>query len=233
MFGLVRRRHQIARLGIGLLALIAGAGPVRAAPSDAPSWQALMAAGQLVEIAKVDSAIRIEMRYAGTRNCVGAPLYPPNFPCLARPQIAQRLHWVQQLLHERGYGLKIWDAYRPEEAQRSIWRRFARHGYVADPNDGRGSLHTWGLAVDVTIVDRAGKEIPMPSEFDDFTPAASALYRGPDPTIRADLQLLRAVMRASGFIGLSTEWWHFAARDWQEFPRLEIPPHPPPAAHGM
>jgi D-alanyl-D-alanine dipeptidase len=226
-----KRNRQIAALGIGLLALLSGPRAARAFP-DAPDWHALVSTGKLVEIAKVDPAIRIEMRYAGTRNCVGAALYPPGFPCLIRPEIAQRLHWVQQLLRERGYGLKVWDAYRPEEAQRSIWRRFARHGYVADPNDGRGSLHTWGLAVDVTIVDLKGKEIPMPSEFDDFTPAASAFYRGTDATIRADLQLLRAVMRASGFIGLSTEWWHFAARDWQEFPRLEIAPRPPPTRHG-
>jgi D-alanyl-D-alanine dipeptidase len=192
--------------------------PARSEP--AADWHALVASGQLVQVAEMDPGVRIDLRYAGTHNCVGKPIYPPDFPCLVRPVIARRLSYAQQLLQQRGYGLKIWDGYRPEAAQHAIWKHFAKRGFVADPDDGRGSLHSWGLAVDVTLVDAHGHDVAMPSDFDVFAPVASGIYRGSDPQIRSNLRLLQMVMKASGFIGLSTEWWHFAARDWQQYDRF-------------
>lgn len=205
-----------------LLAIWTGSLPAAAPPED---WAALVGSGQLVEVAKACPDVLVDLRYASPRNCVGAAIYPADLPCLVRPVIAARLEHAQQLLHERGYGLKIWDGYRPAAAQHAIWSHFARRGFVADPDDGRGSLHTWGLAVDVTLVDRAGHDIEMPSDFDVFAPVASGIYRGSNEQVRAHLLLLQAVMKASGFIALSTEWWHFAARDWRQFKRL--PPGPP------
>ena len=140
------------------------------------------------------------------------------------------------MLRSQGYGLKIWDAYRPAAAHLALWEHFSRRHYVADPTDGRGSLHTWGLAVDVTVIDRDGRELTMPSAFDDFTPAASGIYRGGDEKVHAHLRMLQFAMKAGGFIGLSTEWWHFAARNWKTYEPLHwepasAPPAPPaPAA---
>ena len=209
-----------------VVVVLLGSSP-RARTEPDVDWHALVASGQLVELSKEDPGIRIELRYAGPHNCTGEAIYPPDFPCLVRPVLARRLHYAQQLLHDRGYGLKIWDGYRPPAAQHALWEHFARRGYVANPDDGRGSLHSWGLAVDATLVDAAGHDIEMPSDFDVFAPVASGIYRGSNLQIGANLRFLQAVMKASGFIGLSTEWWHFAARDWQQFTPLSAPPPKP------
>jgi D-alanyl-D-alanine dipeptidase len=209
---------------------LGGASAVRAEPTD--NWRALVASGQLVEVGKAAPGVRIELRYAGPRNCVGAAIYPADFPCLVRPVIARRLEYAQQLLRPRGCGLKIWDGYRPVAAQHAIWSHFSRLGFVADPYDGRGSLHSWGLAVDVTLVDAGGHDVAMPSDFDVFAPVASGIYRGSNVEVGRNLRLLQVVMKASGFIGLSTEWWHFAARDWRQYSPLTATPAAPaqPAA---
>ena len=213
-----------------LLALLAGACarvPAAEPADDSANWRALLAAGELVEVTKVDPTILVDLRYATTRNGVGKPIYPADLPCLTRPETALRLHLAQVALRARGYGLKVWDAYRPPAAQQALWRRWNRRGFVADPNDGRGSLHTWGLAVDVTVVDDQGNEVAMPSDFDVFTSAASAIYRGSDRRVALHIALLHAAMKEAGFLGLSTEWWHFAARDWQHYKRLSLAAYPP------
>ena len=192
--------------------------PAQSEPAE--DWRPLVASGQLVEVSRAAPGVRIELRYAGPHNCVGAPIYPADFPCLVRPVIGRRLSYAQQLLQARGYGLKIWDGYRPVAAQHAIWSHFSRLGFVADPDDGRGSLHSWGLAVDVTLVDHEGHDVAMPSDFDVFAPVASGIYRGSNPEVAVHLRLLQWAMKSSGFIGLSTEWWHFAARDWQQYSRL-------------
>ena len=194
-----------------------------ASASD-PDWHALVDTGQLVELSKVDPTIRVEMRYSTTHNCVGAAIYPEGMPCLIRPEIGLRLKAAQQYLRGWNYGLKVWDAYRTPEAQHALWKRWAKRGYVANPDDGRGSLHTWGLAVDVTLVDRFGNDVEMPSDFDVFTADASGLYRGKSDSVHQNLRLLQSAMFGSGFQGLSTEWWHFTARDWDKFDRLTAAP---------
>ena len=209
-------------------------GIVRAA-DDREDWRALVASGQLVEIKKYDHGIVIETRYATPRNCMGAPVYPADFPCLTRPETAERLHLVQGMLHNWGYRLKIWDAYRPQAVQTLMWQRWAKHGFVANPDEGPGSLHTWGLAVDATMVDLIGREVSMPSDFDVFTADASATYQGSDEKAAFHLHLLQAAMGAAGFEGLSSEWWHFVVKDWAQRKPLAVPgnatgaPTPKPA----
>ena len=178
------------------------------------SWHTLMSSGQLVEIRKYDPSIVVELRYATTHNCVAASIYPPNFPCLTRPDTAVRLHLVETLLHHWGYRLKIWDAYRPQEAQNILYKRWAGKGFVANPDEGPGSLHTWGLAVDATMVDLLGRDVAMPSGFDVFTPDASAIYTGINKEAAFHLHLLQGAMGAAGFMGIRNEWWHFAVKDW-------------------
>ena len=184
------------------------------AADDREDWRAFVASGQLVEIKKYDRGIVVEPRYATPRNCMGAAVYPADFPCLTRPETAVRLHLVQNMLHNWGYRLKIWDAYRPQAVQTLMWQRWARHGFVANPDEGPGSLHTWGLAVDATMVDLLGREVSMPSDFDAFTAEASATYQGHDEKTAFHLHLLQAAMGAAGFEGLSSEWWHFVVKDW-------------------
>ena len=183
------------------------------------AWQS--AAGQieipLVDIKSVDPTIVIDLRYAGSDNFAGRALYPPGTRALVRPEVAQRLAAAQRFLRRYDFGLKIWDAYRPRSTQMQLWQASQNNDYVADPAAGAGSLHSWGVAVDATLTDTWNRWVSMPTDFDDFTPAAMWKYQGPDPEIRKHLRLLQIAMRDAGFYGLRTEWWHFAIAYWQKY----------------
>jgi D-alanyl-D-alanine dipeptidase len=179
------------------------------------------AAPELVEIRKIDPTIIVDLRYASERNLTHRALYPENTPALVRPSVAERLVAAQKFLRDHGFGLKIWDAYRPLRAQRLLWQLAPNGSYVADPKSSVGSMHTRGVAVDATLVDKSGHDVPMPTDFDDFTPAAMHVYRGDDAVVRSNLNMLQRAMARSGFYGLRTEWWHFAAEDWGKYSPIE------------
>jgi zinc D-Ala-D-Ala dipeptidase len=170
----------------------------------------------LVDIHQADHSIAIDLRYAGTNNIAHRALYPPGTKALTRPEVIQSLIAAQKILQRYDYSLKIWDAYRPVSAQHALWAASRNNLYVADPNAGAGSLHTWGLAVDATLVDKHHRPVSMPTDFDDFTPAALWKYTGPDPSIQLHLRLLQISMGRSGFYGLRSEWWHFASQRWRQ-----------------
>ena len=172
---------------------------------------------EFVDIKSVDDTILVDLRYAGPNNVAHRAIYPPGTPAMVRAGVAQRLAIVQDYLRKKGYGLKIWDAYRPQSAQEKLWQTTHNRSFVADPKEGRGSMHIRGAAVDATLVDAAGHDVPMPTDFDRFTPAAVMEYRGNDPAVRANLKLLQKAMAHGGFYGLRTEWWHFCAPDWKRF----------------
>lgn len=173
-----------------------------------------------VDLRSVDPTIKIDLRYASVNNFTRRPLYPASTPPIVRFSVAQRLVVAQKFLKARGYGLQIWDAYRPQSAQAQLWEAIRNNDFVADPKEGIGSMHTRGAAVDVTLVDRSGKEVPMPTDFDNFTPASVLYYLGPDQTVRWNLNLLQKAMARAGFYGLRTEWWHFCAGDWAAYPQV-------------
>jgi len=172
---------------------------------------------EFVDIKKVEPSIVIDLRYAGSNNVAHRPLYPPGTPALVRAGVAERLKIVQDYLRKKGYGLKIWDAYRTRSTQEKLWQTTHNHSFVADPKEGRGSMHIRGAAVDATLVDAAGNDVPMPTDFDSFTPAARLEYPGKNATVRANLKTLQKAMAHGGFYGLRTEWWHFCAPDWKRF----------------
>jgi zinc D-Ala-D-Ala dipeptidase len=175
------------------------------------------AGGRLVDIRSVDPTIIVELRYAGRNNLVGYSLYPHGTSALARPEVVSGLAAAQAFLRRYQFGLKIWDAYRPVAVQEKLWQASHNNDYVANPEIGVGSLHSWGVAVDATLVDAWNRPVRMPSDFDDFTPAAMWRYAGPHPDIRAHVHLLQIAMRNAGFWGLRTEWWHFTLANWQKY----------------
>lgn len=172
---------------------------------------------ELVNIKSVVPSIVVDLRYAGTHNAMHRALYPPFMPALIHPSVAKQLRAAQNLLHHYGYGLKIWDAYRPKSAQRQLWQFAHDQLYVANPDNGVGSMHTWGVAVDATLVDAWGGPVSMPTDFDDFTSAALLHYHGTDPIIRSHLKLLLTAMGRNGFYGMHTEWWHFVTKNWKNY----------------
>jgi zinc D-Ala-D-Ala dipeptidase len=195
------------RLNAPLFALVAAALPLLDANAGGP----------LVDIRSVDPTIIVELRYAGQNNLVGYPLYPRGTCALARPEVASGLAAAQAFLRRYQFGLKIWDAYRPVTVQEKLWHASHNSDYVANPENGIGSLHSWGIAVDATLVDTWNRPVRMPSDFDDFTPAAMWRYVGSHADIRAHVLLLQIAMRNAGFWGLRTEWWHFTIADWQKY----------------
>ena len=171
----------------------------------------------LVDIQSVDPTIVVELRYAGNNNLFRHPLYPEGTRALARPEIAAALTKAQTLLRRYQYGLKIWDAYRPVAAQTKLWQALRNSDYVANPELGVGSLHSWGIAVDATLVDSWNRPVSMPSDFDAFTPAATLRYTGRSFEILGHVRLLQWAMHKAGFSGMRTEWWHFTIADWKKF----------------
>jgi len=107
--------------------------------------------GPLVDIQSVNPTIVVELRYAGNNNLVKHPLYPQGTRALARPEVVAALTKAQTTLRRFQYGLKIWDAYRPAAVQTKLWQASRNSDYVANPEVGVGSLHSWGIAVDAAM----------------------------------------------------------------------------------
>jgi len=171
----------------------------------------------LVDIQTVDPSIAVELRYAGANNKMGYALYPAGTRALVRPKVAAALAVAQMWLRHYHYGLKIWDAYRPVAVQAKLWEALHNSDYVANPDIGVGSLHSWGVAVDATLVDSWNRDVRMPTDFDDFTPAAMWRYMGASLEIGGHVRLLQYAMHKAGFWGMRTEWWHFTIAHWQKY----------------
>jgi D-alanyl-D-alanine dipeptidase len=172
----------------------------------------------LVELTTLDPTIKLDIRYATTRNFLSTPLYGQARAFLQRPA-AEALVRVQHALAAQGYGLLVHDAYRPWYVTKVFWDAMpvAQHQYVADP--AQGSRHNRGCAVDLTLyVLTTGSVVEMPSLYDEATERAYPTYTGSTPQQRRLRDLLRQYMEAEGFSVYEFEWWHFDYRDWQSYP---------------
>lgn len=183
---------------------------------------------ELIDLRVVAPAIQLELRYATTNNFTHQKLYDQAL-CLLRPHVAARLAKVQTDLEAKGFGLKVFDCYRPLSVQKRMWELVPNANYVADPK--LGSRHNRGSAVDVTLVDRTGKELPMPSTFDEFSPRSHLDYRGGNPAAIRHREVLQQAMLKRGFTSIPSEWWHFDAPNWQAYPLLDLPLNPGTALH--
>ena len=174
----------------------------------------------LVPVKEVDPSIVIELRYATAGNFTGKKIYPVDI-CILRRETAQKLAGANAEFEKDGYRIKIWDAYRPPYVQKIFWDILPDERFVANPNKG-GSRHNRGSAVDMTLVDNRGREIEMPSAFDDFSPTASPDSPAMSPRARKNLDYLTRVLKRHGFIPIKDEWWHFDDSDWQKFPIVDV-----------
>jgi len=148
-----------------------------------------------------------DLRYATPNNFLKRAVYA-DARCRLKPAVTRKLATAARLLSERrpGWRLKVWDCYRPRAVQWEMWAIKPDPKYVADPRTG--SRHNTGSAVDLTIVDEHGREVEMPTGFDDFSRKAWA--NAPATTAAtANRALLRSIMLDAGFTPIRTEWWHF------------------------
>ena len=162
----------------------------------------------LVRVTDYAPSVYVELKYATDDNFMGQKIYDFNEAYLRRGT-ALRLAKAQQLLSARGYSLKIWDAWRPLSAQFKMWEVYPVSGYVANPTNGGSSRHNRGSAVDVTLVTADGKDLPMPTEFDEFAAEPNRDYDKYAPGAAANARLMEDAMVAAGFQPYSGEWWHF------------------------
>ena len=160
-----------------------------------------------VDIQAADPSIGLDIRYATTDNFTRAKIYDCA-RCLLRPEAAHALEKAHRTLQQQGLGLKMFDCYRPRPYQQRLWDKVPNPDYVTPP--AKGSMHSRGAAVDLTIVDANGQELDMGTPYDFFGPKAHYDYTQLPGKVLANRRLLRQTMEAAGFQGIRTEWWHFS-----------------------
>ena len=176
-------------------------------------------AADIVDLKKVNPRIIIDMKYATEDNFTKKRLYDSN-TCFLRKSTAAKLDAVQKELETMNLALKVWDCYRPLAIQQTLWTILPDERYVANPKTG--SRHNRAAAVDVTLVDSEGKEIQMPTVFDDFSPRAHHRYQDlPDRAIR-NRELLKGLMEKAGFTPLADEWWHYDDEKWVQYDIMDL-----------
>lgn len=162
----------------------------------------------LVDVRKAVPDIVVDLRYTTAQNVTGQPLYPRRMPCLLLRPTVERLKLAQARLRAQGYGLKIWDAWRPTEVHERLHAHGRDTGMFLDPQFG-WSRHCGGVALDATLVDARGREQLMPTYFDENLAHAGSNQTPTDPVVRRNLALLHGAMREAGLMPLPAEWWHF------------------------
>jgi len=195
---------KIAWAAVAALALAAGAGidPLTDASREVPG-------------------LILDLRYATPDNFLKQKVYPDGARCLLLPDTTERLRRVARALEKQGYRLRVYDCFRPRSVQFQMWKILPVPGYVADPY--KGSNHNRGAAVDITLAQRDGGRVEMPTEFDAFTPAAHQGYDGGTAASRAHREILREAMTAEGFVPNRMEWWHFDLPRASRYPVLDVP----------
>jgi zinc D-Ala-D-Ala dipeptidase len=180
-------------------------------------------AADLVDLGRLDRSIRLDIRYANSNNFLGRPVYTVARAFLQRPA-AQAVLRANRALRKKGYGLLVFDGYRPWSVTKIFWDETPadKKEFVADP--AQGSRHNRGCAVDLTLYDlKTGKEVAMPGAFDEMSERSHIDYKGGSEESRRLRDLLRDVMQAEGFAVYAPEWWHYDYKDWRQYAVLDIP----------
>jgi zinc D-Ala-D-Ala dipeptidase len=176
----------------------------------------------LIELIKLDPTIKLDIRYATDDNFVGRKVYPEARAFLQKPA-AKAVVRVHRKLKKQGFGLVIFDGYRPWAITKLFWEVTPedKRKFVANPE--KGSKHNRGCAVDLSIFDlKTGKLLPMPSGYDEFTERASPNYAGGTEEETRNRELLRKLMEDEGFTVNPNEWWHFDYKNWEDYAIYDI-----------
>lgn len=173
------------------------------APADAASF----GKNGFSDVTSLDPSIQLDIRYATDNNFTKSKIYDcPR--CLLRPEAAKALVKAHKALQKKGLGLKMFDCYRPRPYQQRLWDKVPNPDYVTPP--AKGSMHSRGAAVDLTIADKNGNELDMGTPYDFFGVEAHTDNNKLPARVLANRRLLKEALEAVGFKGIRTEWWHFS-----------------------
>jgi D-alanyl-D-alanine dipeptidase len=175
----------------------------------------------MLDVKKNIPGIICDLKYAGVDNFMHKILYPAITTTYLRKTAIACLKKAQLMLQKKGYGLKIFDAYRPYSVTEKIWEPVKDERYAADPRKGSG--HNRGISVDLTIIDlKTKKEVNMGTGFDNFSDSAHHNFTNLPSTVLQNRLRLKNVMERSGFKALDTEWWHYCLPNGNNFELLDI-----------
>jgi D-alanyl-D-alanine dipeptidase len=176
---------------------------------------------ELVDIKKAIPSVVLDIRYATKDNFMKQVMYK-QARAFARKPVVEKLKLIQAALKKDGYGLKIYDGYRPYAVTVSFYQKASDKNFVANP--AKGSKHNRGCAVDLSIIDlKTGKDVPMPTPYDSFEAAAAPHYNNLPAPIIKNRDYLINTMQAHGFKVIYNEWWHFDFIGWQDYDLMDIP----------
>jgi zinc D-Ala-D-Ala dipeptidase len=202
-----------------LLLLIAVVAFAQGPPKEAGTFRE----PELRELVKLDPTIKLDIRYATRNNFLGRPVYKEARAFLQKPA-AEALVRAHQKLKEQGYGIVVFDGYRPWSVTKIFWDVTPQDKkiFVADPS--QGSRHNRGCAVDLSMYElAAGKIVQMPSEYDEMTERAHINYSCATQEAKHLREMLRSAMEGEGFAVYEPEWWHYDYKDWKQYPIQNIP----------
>jgi zinc D-Ala-D-Ala dipeptidase len=171
----------------------------------------------LVPIVSPAYDVDLDIAYATSRNFTGAPIYRRAAACL-HPDAAAALTRAIALAHGQGLRLKIFDAFRPAEAQWKMWNHTPDPEFLADPR--RGSPHSRGVAVDLTLIESSGKELDMGTAFDTFKKQSHHANTEISAAAQRNRFLLLGLMTSAGWDFYRNEWWHYQLFDARRYPVL-------------
>lgn len=176
---------------------------------------------KMVELKTFMPDIYYDLKYATRQNFTGQKLYQNDSQTFLRLEPTEALQKVQTELRQKGYSLKIFDAYRPYSVTKKMWDLVRDERYVADPS--RGSNHNRGLAVDLTMIRLIdGTELNMGTGFDNFTDTAHHGFKNLPGEVLKNRTLLKETMENFGFKALETEWWHYSWPNDRNYDVLDL-----------
>lgn len=161
----------------------------------------------LVEITERDYGVAIDLKYATADNFTGAPIYTKDARCFLHEDAAEKLKIAVRLADTQGYRLLILDAFRPSEAQWKLWNHTPDPHFLADPR--KGSPHSRGVAIDLTLTRPDGTPLDMGTAFDAFTPLSHHGHLGVHAQAQRNRLLLMGIMTTAGWDFYRNEWWHY------------------------
>ncbi len=171
----------------------------------------------LVEITPENHGVDIEIAYATPNNFTGNPIYQRT-ACYLHSDAEILLRVAIQLANKPSLRLKIFDAFRPAEAQWVLWNHTPDPNFLADPR--YGSPHSRGAAIDLTLIDGSGRELEMGTEFDAFTPLSHHGNQEVSVVAQKNRMLLMGLMTTAGWDFYRNEWWHFQMFNSLRYPAL-------------